>query len=76
MIWYSSHLEPHQPTTTSRISSPGAGGARAAALVVLAMHDASGTTPTPHELKAARHTSLASHAQTLVLSPWLGTCLA
>jgi len=59
-----------------RIGSTGAGGAWAAALVMLARHDASGTTPTPHELGAARRTPPISHARLLVQSPWLGTCLA
>ena len=76
MIWYSSHLEPHRPTTTSCTSSLGAGGAQAAALVALARHDAGETTPTPRELRATLHAPPESHTQLLVQSPWLGTYLA
>ena len=61
---------------TSRISSPGADGAREAALVVLAKHDASGATPTLHELMATHRVPSVSHAQLLAQGPWLGTYLA
>ena len=66
MIWYSSRPEPHRPMTMSRTSSLGTGDARAAALVALARHDASGTTPTPHELRATRRAPPVSHARLLV----------
>ena len=74
--WYSSLLEPHRPTMKLRTGSPGAGGARAAALATLARHDASKATPTLCEPGAARHSPLIPYDQLLVRGPWLGTCLA
>ena len=73
MIWYSSHQEPHRPTTTPRTSSPGAGGAWATALITLARHDAGATTLTPRKFRATHCTPSAPHARLLVQSPWLGT---
>ena len=73
---YSSLLEPHQPMMKSRTGSPGVGGAWATALAALARHDASMTTPTLHESRAARCSPLASYDQLLAQGPWLGTCLA
>ena len=69
MIWYSSHPEPHQPATTSRIGSPDVGDARAATLVTLARHDASKTTPTLRESRAARRSPLISYSQLLAQGP-------
>ena len=74
--WYSSLLEPHQPTMKSRTGSLGAGGAQAATLAVLARHDASKTTPTLRESGAARRSPLISYDQLLAQGPWLGTYLA
>jgi len=65
MIWYSSHPEPHRPTTTSHTSSPGADGTQMAALAVLAKHDANRATPTPHKLRVTRRAPPVSHAQLL-----------
>ena len=61
---------------TSRTGSPGAGGARAAALAVLAKHDASKTTPMLLESRTARRPLPTSYDQLLAQAPWLGTCLA
>ena len=76
MTWYSSHPEPHRPTMTSHTSSPGAGGARAAAPITPTKRDADGTTPTLRKPRATRHDPSVSHAQLLAQGPWLGTCLA
>ena len=76
MTWYSSLLEPHQPTMKSRTGSLGAGGARAAALAALARHDASNTTPTLRKSGATRRSPPISYGQLLAQGPWLGTCLA
>ena len=62
--------------TTSRTSSPGAGGAWAAALAVLAKHDASKTTPMLLESRTARRSPPTYYDQLLAQAPWLGTCLA
>ena len=59
-----------------RTGSPGAGGAQAAALTVLARHDASKATPTLREPGAARHSPPISYDQLLAQGPWLGTYLA
>ena len=69
MTWYFSLLEPHQPTTKSRTSSPGAGGARAATLAVLARHDVSKITPTLCESRATRRSPPISYDQLLVQGP-------
>ena len=76
MTWYFSHPEAHLPMTTSRIDSPGAGGARVAALAALARHDASKATPALREPGAARHSPPIPYDQLLVRGPWPGTCLA
>ena len=76
MTWYFSHPEPRLPMMTSRIGSPGAGGARLAVLAALARHDASMTTPTLRESGAARRSPPISYDQLLAQGPWLGTCLA
>ena len=74
--WYFSLHEPHQPMTKSRTGSPGAGGAQAATLAVLARHDASKITPTLREARAARRSLPISYDQLLAQGPWLGTYLA
>ena len=76
MTWYSSLLEPHRPTMKLRTGSPGAGGARAAALTALARHDTSKATPTLREPGVACHSLPISYDQLLAQGPWLGTCLA
>ena len=71
-------LPPRAPPTDDDIthSSPGAGGAWAAALIALIGHDTSGTTPTPCKFRVTLRAPPVSHTQLLVQSPWLGTCLA
>ena len=76
MTWYSSLLEPHQPTTKSRTGSPGAGGAQAAALAALARHDTSKITPMLRKSRVTRRSPLISYDQLLAQGPWLGTYLA
>ena len=54
---------------TSHIGSPVADDAQAAALAALAKRDASGATPTLHELGATRHAPPAPHVQLLAQDP-------
>ena len=55
----------HRPTMKLRTGSPGAGGARAAALTALAKHDTNKATPTLRESRAARHPPPISYDQLL-----------